>query len=443
MKKIQFLQKTISVLLLMCICDIAHAALPADPASAPITLGKWHGGLQKGIDKSDAEDIPLVLVWGDPDCPNCAALDKQLDSATFKEWQGRRELIMIYVKNEYGSWESKWSRGVNPYSQQYTLYGFPYVAVYWKSKNTKAFNFEGKGMKAAAVITKIESYISQYSSAELSSLEIIGPSIAGETLTVGYECVATYSNGRTRRVTATAAWGEDSTSTTITAGKLAVGPLTANGQVVISASYTEGTIQKSTTLAVTLADKTMTGAGTQPSPYRITSLAEFLYMAQNTADYGKHYELMTDIDLAGEKFVRSVIAPNGATGTTFTGTPFSGVFNGNGHVVQNIAINTVQSDESNLGLFGRLLGGTVIALGVTDISITDDSGTALYVGGFCGQSRGGSMISECYVNGADVAGKSYVAGFIGVNQSSTINNSSARGSAASGSTSYAAGFCGN
>lgn len=90
----------------------SQAELPADPESAPITLGQWHSSLSKGIAYSDANDVPMVLVWGQLGCSNCSAFDSDLQSSTFTTWQANRQIVMIYVKNPYGSAESKWARGI-------------------------------------------------------------------------------------------------------------------------------------------------------------------------------------------------------------------------------------------------------------------------------------------------------------------------------------------
>jgi hypothetical protein len=137
-----------------------------------------------------------------------------------------------------------------------------------------------------------------------------------------------------------------------------------------------------------------------------------------------NYILMADIDLTAY----SPWTPLGDIGTFF-----SGIFEGNDHVVNNLTIN---SSNDFQGLFGVIDSGSKIKqLGVQCTII--DSGD--YAGGLAGASLGtisncyssgtisstndnvgglaglnGGIISNCYSTGT-VTGASYVGGFIGGN----------------------------
>ena len=182
------------------------------------------------------------------------------------------------------------------------------------------------------------------------------------------------------------------------------------------------------------------GFGTEAVPYQIASVADLLELATNPADYDKCFIMTSDIDLDGEPFTKAVIAPNAASGTTYSGTPFSGVINGNGYVIRNVAISTTGSNESFLGLFGKLEGAEISNLGVENITITDSSNTSRYIGGLCGQNSGAFIIG-CYVDSVTIQGGSYMGGFCGLNSySGEIYDCYATGTLTEGGT--AGGFCG-
>jgi hypothetical protein len=86
---------------------------------------------------------------------------------------------------------------------------------------------------------------------------------------------------------------------------------------------------------------------------------------------------------------------------------FTGVFEGNGHVIRNMNINMPDSDY--IGLFGGLgKGGQILNLGVEDVNIRGHYGVSGLVG------YNACIISNCYSTGA-VSGYQDVGGLVGHN----------------------------
>jgi hypothetical protein len=154
------------------------------------------------------------------------------------------------------------------------------------------------------------------------------------------------------------------------------------------------------------------GTGEPNNPYQIATAEDLMLLGETTEDYVKHFILTANIDLdpnlPGRRvFDRAVIAPdiNDAT-WDFEGTPFTGVFDGNGHTISHLTIQ----GQGYLGLFGKLdSGANVKNLGVVDVNIT---GSGLYAGGLAAQNSG--EISVCYSTGVVSAGRS-VGGLVGYN----------------------------
>ena len=105
------------------------------------------------------------------------------------------------------------------------------------------------------------------------------------------------------------------------------------------------------------------GTGEADDQYQIATAADLIALGETPDDYDKHFILTADIDLdpnlPGRKvFDRAVIALDmsddydraGPWGPVFEGTPFTGVFEGDGHTVSHLAMTGV----SYLGLFGHL-----------------------------------------------------------------------------------------
>ena len=179
------------------------------------------------------------------------------------------------------------------------------------------------------------------------------------------------------------------------------------------------------------------GSGTAQDPYSIATAADLIALGETPADYDKHFVLTADIDLdpklPGRKvFDKAVIAPgflfSSARYLSYSGTPFAGVLDGNGHTIRHLTarIDQVKTGGTALaGLFGRL-GGEVRSLGVADVNIT---GSGCPVGGLAANNEG--TVTECHSSGA-VSGTRRVGGLVGDN-TGWIVNSYTRGSVSGGS----------
>jgi mucin-19 len=164
------------------------------------------------------------------------------------------------------------------------------------------------------------------------------------------------------------------------------------------------------------------GTGTPEDPYQIATAADLILLGETPGDYDKYFIMTADIDLdpnlpGGKVFDRAVIAPDmndtiHSWGVSFEGTPFAGVFNGDGHIISSLAIKGV----SYLGLFGELASGASIAnLGLEAVRI---SGVGNRIGGMAGRNgdwdQVAGTLSNCYCTGT-VSGNDHVGGLVGWN----------------------------
>ena len=156
------------------------------------------------------------------------------------------------------------------------------------------------------------------------------------------------------------------------------------------------------------------GSGTASDPYEIASAEDLIALGDTPEDYDKHFLLTRDIDLSGQSSEGALIAPDtGAVDETFEGTPFTGAFVGDGHVIRNLHIDGGEF----VGLFGYLGRGAVIHdLGVENVTV---NGSADWIGGLVGYNDHGS-VSCCYSSGA-VTGTDYVGGLVGNNYAGTVS----------------------
>jgi hypothetical protein len=169
----------------------------------------------------------------------------------------------------------------------------------------------------------------------------------------------------------------------------------------------------------------LSGSGTSGDPYLIQSRADFDEFASTTSYWasGKYTRLMYDPNLAGTPYTKSPISPDTSNSTTgvFQGTKFAGNFDGNGHTISNLTINSSTLDF--IGLIGYLdAAGQVKNLRMVNVNLTG----RYAVGGLVGYDKG--TITNCYAAGS-VSGANYIGGLVGWNDSGVISDSSATGTA--------------
>ena len=165
------------------------------------------------------------------------------------------------------------------------------------------------------------------------------------------------------------------------------------------------------------------GAGTEENPYLISNGSELAYLAQQVNDgndySGVYFDLTNDICLNDtsdwESWGSGATPQNEWTAIGAAGTPLScAYFNGNGHTVKGIYIN---SPEDFHGLFGCNSIGSIIAnLGVTESYIYGVCRLG-GVGGIIGCNYGD--VINCF-NMGNMTGDESVGGVVGCNYGNVI-----------------------
>lgn len=167
----------------------------------------------------------------------------------------------------------------------------------------------------------------------------------------------------------------------------------------------------------------LSGSGVPGDPFIIGSLADLTIVTSDSAYWDDVLQLDVDLDLTGQP-----ASPTALLGHDFA-TAFTGTFDGNGHVISNITIDTVGVATDYLGFFGYLGNDAeVTRLGIENITINAGNGCS-YIGGMIGFNYAGSgVISQSFVTGSITAGNDcqYVGGFNGYTLSGEIKDSYCR-----------------
>ena len=169
------------------------------------------------------------------------------------------------------------------------------------------------------------------------------------------------------------------------------------------------------------------GTGEPDDPYRIATAEDLMLLGETPEDYDKHFILTADIDLdpnlPGRKiFDRAVIAPDTNDvpdrwgWNRFDGEPFTGVLDGNGHTLSHLTIK----GAGYLGLFGQL--DSEAAISNLGLEYVDVNGNEENIGGLVGMNSYYCTITNCYVQGGSVIGKTNVSGLVGNNSYGIITD---------------------
>ncbi len=170
----------------------------------------------------------------------------------------------------------------------------------------------------------------------------------------------------------------------------------------------------------TLNGGTITGSGTQESPYLISNAEGLKWFRDevNSADEDNNYntlcaKLMNDIDLGGDAW--TPIAPETITyeGTTYG---YCGTFDGGGHTISGL---NVSGEFDFAGLFGRVTGGTIKNLTVAG-SVTGSSDNTSVAGGIAGSAQ--KCTIEACANLCSVSAGQYVGGIVGQIHNATVRD---------------------
>ena len=150
------------------------------------------------------------------------------------------------------------------------------------------------------------------------------------------------------------------------------------------------------------------GEGSEENPYRISGQGDLLWLSLNPDSWNKYFLQTANIDIGNV---------NGEDGWVPVGnqdTRFSGNYNGQGHLIENLSIN--RTLEDHIGFFGYISSASIRDLGIVNANVFGNK----YVGALIGENMY-SGIERCFSSGS-VAGNSDVGGLLGRTYFTTISD---------------------
>lgn len=164
-------------------------------------------------------------------------------------------------------------------------------------------------------------------------------------------------------------------------------------------------------LTVFAASGTITGTGSEDSPFLIEDVADlkaFRDAVNNGNNYsGKYVKLNASIDVSNQEW--TPIGNGTRSDSSYTGNAFAGIFDGGGYSITGLGITTGDSGAA-VGLFGVVDGGTVKNLTLSDVFINLNSNKN--AGAAIGLMVNGSTAHNITVSGS-VSAVDGVGGIVG------------------------------
>jgi len=137
------------------------------------------------------------------------------------------------------------------------------------------------------------------------------------------------------------------------------------------------------------------GTGDTLSPYLINDPCQLNQIGLDSSDWDKHFKLTNDLDLSQLQGAEYNIIGS------FPDTPFTGTFDGNGHIITNF--NYSSSAGNNIGLFGFVGDPCAVIsdLGLIDPCIAVTDGISTHIGTLVAYFENGT-IRNCAVKGGNI-----------------------------------------
>ncbi len=182
-----------TVFLVCCVGFVSTVCgyVPITAANGAVVPGEWNSGLEAGKTFADANNIPMLAIYGSPFCGHCHALQTACNTDEFKVWAANKKIVMVF------SLASDAKRFCKPDDSDL----LPFVCVYWPKKDGTVVQSKFSGLLGsmpsgegstlqAQLIASADMFIGAY---PYSGGEFM---VSGADANVRLEVEAGYASGR-------------------------------------------------------------------------------------------------------------------------------------------------------------------------------------------------------------------------------------------------------
>lgn len=94
---------------------------PIEPSTGPIVPGEWNENLDAGKAYAEANNVPMLAIYGTHDCANCRLLQTACNTDIFKEWAAKKQMVMVFNT----------TRAAQNFCRPSNSSIKPFVCIYW------------------------------------------------------------------------------------------------------------------------------------------------------------------------------------------------------------------------------------------------------------------------------------------------------------------------
>ena len=137
--------------------------VPIATSNGAIEPGEWNSNISAGQAYADANNVPMLAIYGSPFCGHCQALQTACNTDEFKNWAVEKKIVMVFAE------DSVTRSFCRPANSTY----LPFVSIYWPRKGDELVKVNFTGMLgympsndgdtlAAQLINSCQMYIGAY-----------------------------------------------------------------------------------------------------------------------------------------------------------------------------------------------------------------------------------------------------------------------------------------
>ena len=143
--------------------------VPIEPSSGPVVPGEWNSSIAAGKAYADANNVPMLAIYGTKYCTHCHAIQSACNTDDFKAWAAEKKIVMVFgMDNE-----------TKKFCKPDDSVSLPFVAIYWQKPDDASVYVRFTGMLgdmpseegntiAAQLINSCNMYLGDYPEVDAS-----------------------------------------------------------------------------------------------------------------------------------------------------------------------------------------------------------------------------------------------------------------------------------
>ena len=110
--------------------------------SGPAVQGLWSTNFADAKEKAQAENVPLLVLYGNKGCSSCTKAAWACNTPEFREWQARRQLYMVALDKDIQETNPSYPIKAWVKSPKTNIGAFPFAKIWWVKPDGKVSQYD-------------------------------------------------------------------------------------------------------------------------------------------------------------------------------------------------------------------------------------------------------------------------------------------------------------